>query len=171
MTASIYLGIMRLFRCFIYYSFNFSSVICLKYCPFHSDFPVLLNIGFCSRIWFFELSQFLLLCVHFILIMLIWILTLVILAKGWSILLIFLKEPSPFFMILCIVLLVSIWFISSLVWIFATVYSASVGVFVSFGSRTFRCIVKLLVYALSSFFLETLRALSFPLTTAFYCVP
>ena len=32
----------------------------------------------------------------------------------------------------------------------------------SFCSRAFRCAVKLLVYALSSFFLEALRAMSFP---------
>jgi hypothetical protein len=41
------------------------------------------------------------------------------------------------------------------------------GVFASFCSRAVRCAVKLLVYALSSFFLETLRAMSFPLSTAF----
>jgi hypothetical protein len=41
------------------------------------------------------------------------------------------------------------------------------GIFASFCSRAFWCTVKLLVYALSSFFLEALRAMSFPLTTAF----
>jgi hypothetical protein len=41
------------------------------------------------------------------------------------------------------------------------------GVFASFCSRAFMCTVKLLVYALYSFFLETLRALTFPLSTAF----
>jgi hypothetical protein len=39
--------------------------------------------------------------------------------------------------------------------------------FSSFFSRAFRCLVKLLVCALSSFFLEALRALSFPLRNAF----
>ena len=34
-------------------------------------------------------------------------------------------------------------------------------------SRAFRCAVKLLLCALSSFFLEALRAMSFPLTNAF----
>ena len=41
------------------------------------------------------------------------------------------------------------------------------GEFASFCSRAFRCVVKPLVYALSSFFLETLRVISFPLRTAF----
>jgi hypothetical protein len=36
------------------------------------------------------------------------------------------------------------------------------GEFASFCSRAFRCAVKLLVYAHSSFFLEALRAMSFP---------
>jgi hypothetical protein len=39
--------------------------------------------------------------------------------------------------------------------------------FVSFCSRAFRCAVKLLVYALSSLFLGALRAMNFPLITAF----
>ena len=41
------------------------------------------------------------------------------------------------------------------------------GVFVSFCSRAFRCVVKLLMCALSSFFLETLGAMRFPLRNAF----
>ena len=36
-----------------------------------------------------------------------------------------------------------------------------------FCSRAFRCAVKLLVYALPSFFLEAFRTMSFPLSTAF----
>jgi hypothetical protein len=40
-------------------------------------------------------------------------------------------------------------------------------VFASFCSRAFRCAVKLLVCALFSFFLEALRGMSLPLTTAF----
>ena len=39
--------------------------------------------------------------------------------------------------------------------------------FFFFCSRTFRCAVKLLIYVLCSFFLEALRAVSFPLSTAF----
>ena len=41
------------------------------------------------------------------------------------------------------------------------------GVFTSFCSRAFRHAVKLLVYALSSFFLKVLRTMSFLLSTAF----
>ena len=41
------------------------------------------------------------------------------------------------------------------------------GEIASFCSRAFRCVTKLLVYALSIFFLEALRAMSFPLSTAF----
>ena len=41
------------------------------------------------------------------------------------------------------------------------------GEFASFCSRAFRYEVKLLVCAFSSFFLEALRAMSFPLSTAF----
>jgi hypothetical protein len=40
-------------------------------------------------------------------------------------------------------------------------------VFVSFCSIAFRCAVKLLVYGLSSFFLEAFRAMSIHLSTAF----
>ena len=36
-----------------------------------------------------------------------------------------------------------------------------------FSSRAFRCVVKLLVCALSSFYLEALRDMSFPLRNAF----
>ena len=41
------------------------------------------------------------------------------------------------------------------------------GEFASFCSRASSFAVRLLVYALSSFFLEALRAMSFPLRTAF----
>jgi hypothetical protein len=41
------------------------------------------------------------------------------------------------------------------------------GAFASFSSRAFRCAVKLLVYALSHFFLGIIRAMSFLLRTAF----
>jgi hypothetical protein len=41
------------------------------------------------------------------------------------------------------------------------------GLFASLCSRAFRCAVKLLVYALSSLFLEALRAMSFSLSTSF----
>jgi len=39
--------------------------------------------------------------------------------------------------------------------------------FLSYRSFTFRCAVKVLTYALSCFFLQLLRAMSFPLSTAF----
>jgi hypothetical protein len=45
--------------------------------------------------------------------------------------------------------------------------SLLLGDFASFCSRAFRCVVKLLVCALSSFFLEALRAMSFPPRNAF----
>ena len=41
------------------------------------------------------------------------------------------------------------------------------GEFDSFCSRAFRCAVKLLLYALSSFVLKALKAMSFPLRNAF----
>jgi hypothetical protein len=41
------------------------------------------------------------------------------------------------------------------------------GVFATFCSRAFRCAVKLLEYDLSNFFMETLRAMSYHLSTAF----
>ena len=67
---------------------------------------------------------------------------------------------------LCIVIFVFTWLISALSLIIS--YSLLLlGVFDSFCSRAFRCAVKLLVYALSSFCLEALRAMSFPLRTAF----
>ena len=72
--------------------------------------------------------------------------------------LIFLKNQLLVWLSLCIVLYVSTWLISALS-LFPAIYS--------FCSRAFRCVVKLLVYALSSFFLEALRAMSFPLRNAF----
>jgi hypothetical protein len=88
---------------------------------------------------------------------------LVSLAKGLSILLIFLKEPTR--LTLCIVLFVSTWLILALsLIIFCRLLLLE---FASSCSRTFRCAVKLLVYAHSSFLLEALRAMSFPLRTAF----
>ena len=46
-------------------------------------------------------------------------------------------------------------------------YLLLLGVFASFYSRAFRCAVKLVVYAPSNFFLEALRMMSLPLSTAF----
>jgi hypothetical protein len=64
------------------------------------------------------------------------------------------------------VLFVSPWLISALSLIIFC-HLLLLGEFASFCSRDFRCTVKLLVYALCSFFLEALRAMSFPLRTAF----
>ena len=103
------------------------------------------------------------------LILLIWILSLcplVSLAKGLSILLIFSKNQLLVLLILCIVLFVSIWLILALSLIMSC-HLLLLGIFTSFCSRAFRCAVKLLVYALFSFFLEALRAMSFSLTIAF----
>jgi hypothetical protein len=88
------------------------------------------------------------------LILLIWILSLcplVSLAKGLSILLIFSKNQLLVLLILCIVLFVSTWLISALSLIIFC-YLLLLAVFVSYCSRAFRCAVKLLLYALSSFF-------------------
>jgi hypothetical protein len=87
------------------------------------------------------------------LILLIWILslcTLVFLAKSISISLIFSKNQLLVWLILCIVLFVSACLISALSLI---IYW---DVFAFFRSRAFRCAIKLVVYALSRFFLEAL---------------
>ena len=103
------------------------------------------------------------------LIMLIWILSLcplVTLAKGLSTLLIFSKNQLLVLLILCVVLFVSIWLISALS-LSISCCLLLLSVFASFYSRAFRCAVKLLVCALSSFFLQALRVMCFPLSTAF----
>jgi hypothetical protein len=88
------------------------------------------------------------------------------LAKGLSILLIFSKNQLLAWLILFIVLFVSTWLISALSLIIFC-HLLLLGEFASFCSRAFRFTVKLLVCALPSFFLEALRAMSFPLRTAF----
>jgi hypothetical protein len=102
------------------------------------------------------------------LILLTWILSLwplVSLAKDLSILLIFSKYQLLILLIFCIVLFVSTWLISALSLIISC--HLLLGVFSSFCYRTFSCVVKLLVYALSSLFMEALRTMSFPFSTAF----
>ena len=104
------------------------------------------------------------------LILLNWMLSLchlVSLAKGLSILLIFSKNKLLLWLILWIVLLVSIWFISHLSLIISSSLLLSCE-FASFYSKAFRCVVKLLVYALSSSFFEPLRALSISLRNTFF---
>jgi hypothetical protein len=101
------------------------------------------------------------------LILIIWILSLcllVSLAKGSFTLLIFSKNQLLVLLILYIVLFVSTWLISALCLIISC---CLLGVFASFCSRASRCVVKLLVCALSSFFLAALRAMSFPLSNVF----
>jgi len=103
------------------------------------------------------------------LILLIWthfLCPLVSLAKGISIFLIFSKNYLLFLFILCIVPFVSTSFISALSLIISC-FLLLLDVFASFYSRAFRYAVKLLIYALSCFFLQALRAMSFPLSTAF----
>jgi hypothetical protein len=90
----------------------------------------------------------------------------VILARKVSILLIFSKNQLMVWLIVCIVLFVSIWLISALC-LNISCHLLLLGEFVSFYSRAFRYVVKLLVYACSSFFLAALRAMSFPFRTAF----
>ena len=91
---------------------------------------------------------------------------LVSLAKGLSILLSFSKNQLLNWLILWIVLLLYTWLISPLIMIISCLLLL-LGEFASFCSRAFRCAVKLLVYARSSLFLQALRAMSFPLQTAF----
>ena len=103
------------------------------------------------------------------LVLIIWILSLcpvVSLAKGLSIMLIFSNNQLLVWLILCIVLFVSTWLISVLSLIVSCLLFL-LGEFASFCSRTFSCAVKLLLYPLSSFFLEAFKAMSSPLRTAF----
>ena len=102
----------------------------------------------------------------FLLIRILSLCPLVSLAKGLSILLIFSKNQLLVWLILWIVLFVSTWLISALSLIISC-HLLLLGEFASFCSSTFRCAVKLLFYTLSSFFLEALTGMCFPLKTAF----
>jgi hypothetical protein len=86
---------------------------------------------------------------------------------GWCILLIFSKNQLLVWLILCIVLFISTWLISALCLIISCHLLLLLGEFASFFSIAFRCAVKLLVYASSSFFLEALRDMTFPLRIVF----
>jgi len=90
---------------------------------------------------------------------------LVSLAKGLSVPLIFSKNQLLVLLILSMVLFFSTWLISALSLIISCLLLLQ-GVFASFCSRAFRCAVKLLIYDLSCFFLQVLRTMSFPLSTA-----
>ena len=91
---------------------------------------------------------------------------LVSLGEGLSILLIFLRNHFLLFLIHCIVLFASTLLISDMSLIISCCLLL-LGVFAYFCYRAFRCAFKVLVYALSSFFLEALNAVSFPLSAAF----
>jgi hypothetical protein len=91
---------------------------------------------------------------------------LVNLAKGLSILLIFSKNQLLVWLNLCIVFFVPTYLISAL----SSIISCCLLLldeFASFCSSAFRYAVKQLAYALSSFFLGALIAMSVPLRTAF----
>ena len=101
------------------------------------------------------------------LILLIWILSLCpVVSLGLSILLIFSKNQLLVLSILYILLFVSIWLISDLSLIISC-HLLLLGKFASFCSRASRCAFWLLVDALSSSFLEALRAMSLHHRTAF----
>jgi hypothetical protein len=63
---------------------------------------------------------------------------------------------EPVLLIICIVPFLSVWFIPAPILIISCLLL--LGLFPSFCSRIFRCTVKMLVYALSSLFLEALGA-------------
>ena len=77
----------------------------------------------------------------------------------------FLKEPAHGLVDLCIVPFVSTWFISAPSLIISCLLHL-LGEFASFCCRASRYAVRLVVYGPSCFFLEALRAMSFPLRTA-----
>jgi len=91
---------------------------------------------------------------------------LVSLAKGLSIFLIFSNNQLLVWLILWIVVFVSTWLISALSLIISCCLLL-LDEFASFSTRASRCAVRMLVYAHSSFFLEALWAMSFPLRTTF----
>ena len=91
---------------------------------------------------------------------------LIILAKSLSFLKIYSKNQLLVLLILHILLFVSTWLVSALSLIICCLVHL-LGVFSYFCSRAFRYAAKLLVCAPSRFFLEALRAMSFPLSSAF----
>jgi hypothetical protein len=88
------------------------------------------------------------------------------LAKGLYILLIFSKNQLLVWLILSVVHYIFTWLISALSLIISCCLLL-LGEIASFCSRAFRCAVKLLEYALSSFFSAALRAMCFSLRTNF----
>jgi hypothetical protein len=153
---------MEQFRWVIWSLFNVGTGICLENCPFHQDFPVLSHIGFCTRIWcfFFWISSVsVVMSPSSFLILLIWILSLVNLAKNLSILLSFQRNSSWFgWFFVQFLLFVFGWF-HPRVWLFPAFYSSWVCLFLFLLELSDA--LKLLMCALSSFFLEAFRALIF----------
>jgi hypothetical protein len=83
----------------------------------------------------------------------------------------FLREPASGFVdslysFFFVCLFVSTWLISAPSLIISCCLFF-LGVFISFCYRAFRYDVKLVVYALFSFFAEALKAMRFPLSTTF----
>ena len=101
-----------------------------------------------------------------LLIMVLFLCPLISLAKDLSILLIFSKNQFLVWLILCIILYVSTLLISTLSLNISCLLFL-LGEFASFCSRYFRFAVKLLMHVFSSFFLESLRAMRFPLRFVF----
>jgi len=91
---------------------------------------------------------------------------LVILPKGLSISLIFQRTTFWFFWFFLWSSLILLGWFQFWVWLFLAFYSSWV-YYLPFCCRTFKCAVKLLIYALSCFFLQALRAMCFPISTAF----
>jgi hypothetical protein len=88
------------------------------------------------------------------------------LAKGLSILLVFSMNQLLVWFTLCIVLFVSTWLIAALSLIISCCLLL-LSEFAFFRARASMCAVRLLVYALSSFFLGALKDMSFSLRAAF----
>jgi hypothetical protein len=154
MTASISLWVMDCLDSLSVPDITLVCCICLESHLFHIDFSVLLSIGFCSSIrqlFFFWISSVLVVISPFsFLILLIWILSpcpLVSLENGLSSLLIFPKNQLLVLLILCIILVVSNWLVSTL----SLTISCPLllfGVFACFCTRTFKYDVKLLLWNL-----------------------
>ena len=191
MTASISLEVMGLFSWSIWFWFCFSPwYMSRKIIYFYLYFPILLNILFCSSIWFFSMSSLSVVsvsvvmyccffCFCFCCYVLSWFFSiwiqslclLVRLGKWLSILSIFSKNQLLVLMIFCLVLFASTWLISVLS-VMISYHLLFIYEYSSFSSRAFRRAVELLVLDLSNFFMNALRTIRFPLSKhCFHCVP
>ena len=159
---------MGLFRWFIWSCFNILTWYLSRKLSILSRFSNFVNVSSCSRIWwFFEFPQYLLFCLPFhFWIFLIWVeplCLLVIMAKCLSIFLIFLKNQLLFFWLFVHFFCFNLVDFSTEFDYFLT--STPLGCICFF----FRCAIERLVYALSSFFMETLKARFF-LLAVIYCI-